>query len=181
MDEQDGNIIIEVDDVEFGAQKETKPTVRVLSFCLGAERYCINITDAKEVFKPVLVTRIPGAPSFISGVTNFHGAVLPLVDIRYFFGLDQKEGLAAARVIVTDAGPDIIGIVVDGVGEALDIEEASIQPPLATIKGRLAEFTKGQAQSGGEILVLLDLKKILNCEEIENFKKDGKKAKEKMS
>ena len=56
--------------------------------------------------------------------------------------------------------------MVDDVDEALDIEEASIQPPLATIKGKLAEFTKGQAQLGNEIVVLLELSKILGCEEM---------------
>ena len=98
------------------------------------------------------------------------GAAVPLVDIRYFLGLGQKEGLAGTKVIVTDVGHNIVGVMVDDVDEALDIEEASIQPPLATIKGKLAEFSKGQVQLGNEIVVLLELKKILNCEEIENLK-----------
>jgi purine-binding chemotaxis protein CheW len=171
MDEEQDRIIIEVDDAEFDAQKEAKKTVRVLSFSLGTEHYCINITDAKEVFKPASITRIPNTPAFIVGITNLHGAAIPLVDVRYFLGLQQKEGLAGTKVIVTDVGHDIVGVMVDDVDEALDIEEASIQPPLATIKGKLADFTKGQVQLGDEIVVLLELKKILNCEEIENLKK----------
>jgi len=173
MDEQQDHIIIEVDDSEFDAQKEAKPTIRVLSFRLGTEHYCINITDAKEVFKPISITRIPNTPAFIVGVTNLHGAAIPLIDIRYFLGLEQRESLAGTKVIVTDVEPDIVGVMVDDVDEALDIEEVSIQPPLATIKGKLAEYTKGQVQLGGEIVVLLELKKILNCEEIENLKKEG--------
>ncbi|MCX5665654.1 MAG: chemotaxis protein CheW [Candidatus Omnitrophica bacterium] len=171
MDEEQDHIIIEVDDSEFDAQKEAKDAVRVLSFRLGTEHYCIHITDAKEVFKPASITRIPNTPAFIVGITNLHGAAIPLIDIRYFLGLHQKEGLAGTKVIVTDVGHNIIGIMVDDVDEALDIEEASIQPPLATIKGKLADFTKGQVQLGPEIVVLLELKKILNCEEIENLKK----------
>lgn len=171
MDEEQDRVIIEVDDDEFDAQREAKKTVRVLSFSLGTEHYCINITDAKEVFKPISITRIPNAPAFVIGVTNLHGVPMPLVDIRYFLGLGQKEGLAGTKVIVTDVGRNIVGVIVDDVDEALDIEEASIQPPLATIKGKLADFTKGQVQLGSEIVVLLELKKILNCEEIENLKK----------
>ena len=173
MDEQQDRIVIEVDDDEFDAQKEAKPTVRALSFRLGTEHYCINITDAKEVFRPVSITRIPNTPVFIAGVTNLHGAAIPLVDIRYFLGLEQKEGLFGTKVIVTDVGHNVVGVIVDDVDEALDIEEASIQPPLATIKGKLAEFTKGQVQLGDEIVILLELKKILNCEEIKNLKKRG--------
>ena len=167
----DDKIVIEVDDSEFDAQKEAKKTVRMLSFRLGTEHYCIDITDAKEVFRPVSITRIPNSPAFILGVTNLHGAAIPLVDIRYFLGLEQKEGLAGTKAIVTDIKSNMIGVMVDDVDEALDIEEDMIQPPLATIKGRLAEFTKGQVQSGSEIIVLLELGKILGCEEMESLKK----------
>ena len=165
MDDQD-RIIIEVDDSEFDARKETIDAIRALSFRLGTEHYCINITDAKEVFKPVSITRIPNTPAFIVGVTNLHGAAIPLIDIRYFLGLEQKEGLAGTKVIVTDVGSNLVGVMVDDVDEALDIEEGSIQPPLATIKGKLAEFTKGQAQLGADIVVLLELKKILTGMEV---------------
>jgi Chemotaxis signal transduction protein len=151
--ENQEKIIIDADDSEFDSQKEAKPTIRVLSFRLGTEHYCINITDAREVFKPVSITRIPNTPAFIVGVTNLHGRAIPLIDIRYFLGLGQKEGLAGTKVIVTDAGHNVVGVMVDDVDETLDIEEALIQPPLATIKGKLAEFTKGQMQLGTEILV----------------------------
>jgi len=172
MDEKQDRIIIESDDGEFDAKKESGKTVRVLSFRLGAERYCVNITDAKEVFKPASITRIPNTPPFIVGVANLHGAPIPLIDIRYFLGLEQKEGLFGTKAIVTDVRSNIIGIMVDHVDEALDIEEDLIQPPLATIKGQLAEFTKGQARIGTEIIVLLELGKILGCGELENLKKE---------
>lgn len=169
----DDKIIIEVDDTEFDAQKEALKTIRVLSFRLGTERYCINITDAKEVFRPLSITRIPNTPAFIVGITNIHGVAIPLIDIRYFLGLQQKEGLSGGKIIVTDIGNNIVGMVVDGVDEALDIAEDSIQPPLVTIKGKPADFTKGQVQLDNEIVVLLDIKKVLGCQEIENLKKGG--------
>jgi len=171
MDDQD-KIIIEVDDSDLEARKEAKKTVRVLSFRLGTEHYCIEITDAREVFKPNFITRVPNTPGFVMGVTNLHGEIIPLLDIRYFLGLEQKEGLGGTKAITTDAGGGLIGVVVDDVDEARDIEEESVQPPLATIKGRLAEFTKGQIELEKEILILIDLKKILNCEEIEHLRKE---------
>ncbi|MFA6320361.1 MAG: chemotaxis protein CheW [Candidatus Omnitrophota bacterium] len=170
MDEQD-KVIIEVSEEEFEAMREVKKTVRVLSFSLGSEHYCIDITDAKEVFRPSAITKVPNAPAFIFGITNIHGEIIPLIDIRYFLGLASKEGLGSTKVIVTDVMASHVGVVVDEVNEAIDIEEDSIQPPLATIKGSLAVFTKGQVQIGNDIIVLLDLKKILNCKEMENLKK----------
>lgn len=174
MDDQD-RIIIEVDENEFDEQKAARPMLRVLSFRLGTEHYCVDITDAKEVFKPGSVTRVPNVPGFVTGVTNLHGEIVPLVDIRYFLGLEQKEGLGGTKAIATDVKGTLIGIIVDDVDDARDIESEKVQPPLATIKGRLAEFTKGQVELNKEILILIDLKKILNCEEIENLKKGDKK------
>ena len=170
MDDKD-KIIIEVDDSGIDEQKEAKPTIRVLSFRLSPERYCINITDAKEVFKPSSITKTPNMPPFVVGVTSLHGEIIPLIDIRYFLGLEQKEGLGSTKAIVTDIKGHPMGIMADDVDNALEIEEESVQPPLATIKGRLALFTKGQIELGSDILVLLELKNILNCEEMENLKK----------
>jgi purine-binding chemotaxis protein CheW len=170
MDEQD-KVIIEVDESELEAQKEAKKTNRVLSFRLGTEHYCIDITDAKEVFKPLFMTRVPNTPGFVMGVTNLHGEIIPLIDIRYFLGLEQKEGLGGTKVITTDVKGSLIGVMVDDVDEARDIIEESIQPPLATIKGRLAEFTKGQVELNKEILIMIDLERIMNCEEINGLKK----------
>lgn len=170
MEDKD-KIIIETDEDAFGNEAEPKNTVRVLSFKLGNENYAIGITDAKEVFRPSHITKVPNTPSFIVGVTNLHGEIIPLIDIRYILGLGQKEGLGGTKAIVTDIKTNLIGIMVDEIGEAVDMEEDSIQPPLATIKGSLAAFTKGQIRLGSEILVLLELKKIMGCNEIENLKK----------
>jgi len=169
--EEDNKIIIEIDEDEFESREEKKKTIRVLSFLLGGEKYCVQITDAKEVFGVSFVTKVPNAPQFVVGVANLHGAIIPIIDIRYFLGLERKEGLGNTKAIVSDVCNSNIGFVVDGVGEAMDIEEDSIQPPLATIKGRLRDFTRGQMQIGEDIIIILELKKILKCEEIESLKK----------
>lgn len=169
MDEKD-KVIIEIDADEFEAGAGAKPSLRVLAFRIGSEHYGIKISDAKAVFKPASITKVPNAPDFVLGLTNLHGEIVPLVDIRYFLGLGQKEGLAGTKAITTDIKKSLLGVIVDDVEGALDIEESSVQPPLATIKGRLAEFTIGQAELGGKILVLLDLKKILVSDEMEKLK-----------
>ena len=64
-------------------------------------------------------------------------------------------------------------IMVDKIEDTVDIEEAAIQPPLSTLKGKLAGYTKGQVQLGKNILILLDLAKVLKNEEIESLRKGG--------
>ena len=112
--EESNKIIIEVDENELDSRREAKRYVRVLAFRLGDERYAIEISNAKEVFKVGPVTRMPNAPQFVVGVTNLHGEVIPLIDISYFLGLSRKEGLGGTKAVVTDVSAGgLIGIVVD--------------------------------------------------------------------
>ena len=173
MPKGEKKIIIEVDENELLEQENKKETVRVLSFSLGGEGYCIKIAQAKEVIKSPPVTKVPNTPQFVVGVINLRGEIISVVDIRYFFGLEQKEKTKDIRVIISDAAGSPVGIIIDKIKDTINIEKESIQPPLSTIKGKLAEYTEGQVQLKKEILTLLDLEKVLRCEEMENLRKGG--------
>ena len=153
-----------------GAQKKC---VRLLTFSLDNENYCIPLIQAKEVIEPQIITRVPNSPDFIVGVINLRGEITAVLDIRHFFGLNENEKSEKARIIITDVTGSCIGVVVDSVKAIVDIEEEAIQPPLATLKGNLAEYTKGEVRLGSDIFALLDLKKILTNEAINDFKKGG--------
>jgi len=165
-------IIIEAD--EDGGEKErSSDFVRVLAFSLGEENYCLRIEEAKEAVNLSPITRVPNTPDFVLGVINLRGEVIPLIDLRYFLSLAPSEKKGTGAVIVTDAIGESVGILVDGINGTLKIEEDAIQPPLATIKGKVAEYTKGQAEIDEQILVLLDFEKILSCDEIKELTRGG--------
>lgn len=166
MKEKKDKIIIESREEECSGDEGAKETTRVLPFSLGGENYCIGIKEAMEIVKLPAITKVPNTPNFILGVINLHGKIITLIDIRYFFGLEGPKRIKDERVIVTDLAGDLAAILVDKVKGTIDINVELIQPPLATIKGELAEYTKGEIQIDNEILILLDLAKILNCEEI---------------
>jgi len=166
-------VILEVDDAELAEEKEEKKTVRVLAFSLGDENYCIEISQAKEVIKLVATTRVPNTPSFVVGIANLRGDIITVLDIRYFFGLEKKEKKDEITALITDIGGSSVGIMVDRIEDTVDIEETAIQPPLSTLAGKLAGYTKGQVQIGKNILILLDLAKVLKNEEIESLRKGG--------
>mgnify|MGYP003798230989 CR=1 FL=1 len=165
---------IYIEDDEVFEEKRTKKTVRVLVFSLGDESYCVDVREAREVTRMPETSRVPNVPSFVLGVTNFRGEILSVLDLHYFFGVPQKGKTKEARVIVSDASGGKIGLMVDGVNDTLEIEEERIQEPLATLRGRLAEFTKGQIPLGKGILIFLDFEKILECDEIRNLRKGEK-------
>lgn len=162
-------IIIESEDRPF-EEKVAKDTLRVLAFSLNEENYCIEITEAKKVFTPGIVTRVPNAAPFIKGVTNLHGTIIPLIDIRPFLGLAGGEVTQTSKTILAEVKDGLVGIVVDKIFEAREIEKDSIQPPLATLKGKMLELTLGQVQSKSGVMALLDLNKIFGLEE---FKYQG--------
>ncbi len=147
-------------------EKRAKNKLRVLGFRLNEENYCVEITEAVKVFAPGLVSRVPNAVPFIKGLTNLHGTIVPLIDIRPFLGLAGGEVTQSSKVIITELKDGWVGLVVDKIFEAREIEKDSIQPPLATLQGKPSELTLGQLQSDWGIMALLDLKKILGLEEI---------------
>ena len=164
-------IIIETDDFQDESSDSKKNSIRVLAFSLGGENYCAEIHQIRSVVRVESITRIPNAPDFVVGVTNLRGQILPVIDIRSFFGLAQKKRTEKSRVIVSDVTGSAIGIMVDEVRQAMEIDETLIQPPLATVSEKLAAYTKGQVEVQDAIIIILDFEKVLRSEEIERIRK----------
>ena len=164
-------IIIETDEFQDEYSDSKKNSIRVLAFGLGGENYCAEIHQIRSVVRVESITRIPNAPDFVVGVTNLRGQILPVIDIRSFFGLAQKKRTEKSRVIVSDVTGSAIGIMVDEVRQAMEIDETLIQPPLATVSEKLAAYTKGQVEVQDAIIIILDFEKVLRSEEIERIRK----------
>lgn len=165
-------IILDADEENALSQaKEKIKSIRVLVFSLGKENYCIEIKQAKEVINLPQITRVPNVPEFITGIINLRGEIVALLDPHYFFGVAKNEKMQESKIIITDAAGFTVGLLVDEIDDALDIEESLIQPPLATLNEKLASYTKGNIQFGDRILIFLDLAKVLNNAEINNLKK----------
>lgn len=173
MADEINKIIVEIDEGQI-EDTEKKEIIRVLSFWLAGEYYCIDLKSAKEVIKIPQITRIPTAPQFIMGVINLRGEVVPIVDIRYFFGLKEAEITNASRLVITDFKKTPVGVLIDRINEPIDVEIPSIQPPLATLRGKLAEYVLGQVQIEQEIMGILDLEKILDCDELQVLNKGSR-------
>ena len=142
-------------------------SIRLISFALGGESYCVDINDLKEVVKLPPVTRVPNTPDSVVGVTNLRGEILSILDIRHLFGLAENGITDDSRLLVADMDGGVIGILVDGMRQTMDVRETDIQPPLKTLKGVMADHTRGHVRRDDDILVFLDLEKILSSQKIE--------------
>ncbi len=170
MDDQE-KIYIESEDDGFYEKPNLKKLLRVLVFMLGKESYCVDIRQIKEVVKMPETTRVPNVPSFVLGAANFRGEIISVLDMHYFFGVEPQGKPRDVRVLVTDIAGGPVGFWVDCVKDTVEIDEDEVQSPLATLKGNLAISTRGQVAYGEDILVFLDLEKILLCDEMRHLRK----------
>ena len=157
--------------MEEAAPENSK--IRVLAFKLGRENYCADIRQIKEVVKAASVTEVPNTPDLIAGVMNLRGQIITLVDLRRFFSSPAPLIKQSASVIISDVTKSTAGLIVDDTKESIDIEVSDIQPPLETLGENLLRYTKGQVQHNSEMMAVIDLKAVLESEEINRIRKGG--------
>jgi len=148
-----------------------------LTFQLGGEMFAVDILHVKEIIEYGSVTEIPMMPVFIRGVINLRGSVVPVVDLSARFGARRTEvGRRTCIVIIEVSDGTIeqdVGLVVDSVSEVLDISEADIEPPPSFGARIRADFIAGMAKMQGTFVILLDIDKVLDANEIADLALGG--------
>jgi purine-binding chemotaxis protein CheW len=136
-----------------------------LSFKLGAEEYGIDILRVQEIRGYEPPTRIANAPAFIKGVVNLRGVIVPIVDMRVRFGLDDVQYNSFTVVIILNVGSRTVGMVVDSVSDVLVLEPSQIKPA-PDFNGRIdASYITGlgTVKSGDteRMLILMDIESLM--------------------
>ncbi len=142
------------------------PTVQVVCFVVAGSIYALDIMRIKEIIRPVPITRVPLAPSFVEGIVELRGAFLPLIDLRRRFGLEPRAAGAGgdrSKYVIVGLEGRIVGLAVDDVADRRQIVESEIKPPPAL--GMASRFFAGLVKSDGEVVMILDLDAILSDEE----------------
>jgi purine-binding chemotaxis protein CheW len=138
---------------------------QLVVFQLGAELYGVEISRVHEIIRLQAVTRVPRSPSFVEGVINLRGKVIPVVDLRRRFGLVSAEHTRASRIVVVEIGDQVVGIIVDAVSEVLRVSGATIEPPSPVVAGVDSEYIHGIAKLPERLVILLDLDRVLARDE----------------
>lgn len=137
-----------------------------LVFSLGEEEYAIDILKVQEIRGYENVTRIANAPDFIKGVTNLRGVIVPIVDLRIKFHLENVEYGGQTVVIVVNVADRIVGIVVDGVSDVMTLTPEQIKPAPEFGVTLSSDFLSGLGSLEDRMLVLVDIDKLLTSEEM---------------
>ena len=140
-----------------------------LTFILGSETYGIDILRVQEIKGWEATTQIPNMPSYVKGVINLRGLVIPIVDLRQRFNIKDHPSYDASTVVIIiqviqpDASNKSIGIVVDGVSDVHDIDLSTLQPsPKFSRDGIDSNYIKGLASLDGKMVIVLGVDSLVS-------------------
>lgn len=141
---------------------------KYLTFNLAEEEYGIGILRVKEIIGMMSITSVPQTPIFVKGVINLRGKVIPVVDLRLKFGIQEMDYTDRTSIIVMEVGKPSesmqIGIVVDSVSEVVNIKDEDTEDT-PTFGTKLdTDYILGMAKMEGSVKILLDMDKVLNAE-----------------
>jgi purine-binding chemotaxis protein CheW len=142
---------------------------KYLSFALGGEVYGLEILKVQEINGIIDITRVPRTPDYVRGVINLRGRVIPVIDLRAKFEMEQVENTERTCIIVVqldrDEGCSTMGIVVDDVSEVMTITEEQISPPPEFGDDVDADIIIGMGKLEDQVVILLDIQKVLAGDE----------------
>ena len=152
---------------------------QLVTFFLDKEEYGLRIMAVQEINRLEAITDIPKAPSFIDGVTNLRGNIIPVLNIRNLFGLAPRENDDKSRIIIVDIGGSKTGILVDQVNEVMRLSKNDIDATPAIISGSGNQFMDGicKLDGGDRMISMLNISNLLDGDEFADFTSMGEPEK----
>ena len=143
---------------------------KYLTFSLADEEYGIGILKIKEIIGMMEVTSVPKTPEFVKGVINLRGKVIPVIDLRLRFSMEEEKYTERTCIIVVETegqmGTILMGIVVDAVSEVMNIKGEDIEKTPNFGAKLSTEYILGMAKNDGKVKILLDIDKVLSSSEL---------------
>jgi purine-binding chemotaxis protein CheW len=141
------------------------PAHQVLTFCLGSETYAVDILLVQEIRGWTPVTRLPQAPTYLLGMLNLRGSIVPVIDLRIRFGLEQAPFTPLTVIVVlavqTSSGHREFGLVVDSVSDVVDIDAADLKETPSMGSKTSVDLIKGLAAIADRMVILLNVDELI--------------------
>ena len=139
----------------------------MVGFTIGDEEFCVDILKVQEIIRMVKITHMPNAPTYVEGIINLRGKVIPVIDFRKRMNFPQADQIneQAQRIVVVSFGKTLVGIIVDKVSHVMKISPEQITQTSEVIQGHESECLMGVGRVGEKLIVLLDLDKMFQQEE----------------
>jgi purine-binding chemotaxis protein CheW len=161
------------------SEKSVEDELKYLMFYLNQEHYGIPILKVNEIIGLMTITPIPKTPNFLKGIINLRGKIIPVLDLRIKFSMeerayDEQTCIIIVEVFISDI-KRVIGIVVDKVAEVVKVYRSDIELPPQYGQESDGGFLTGVGKVKDKVVMLLDIERIVNCKEMAEFIKGHEK------
>jgi purine-binding chemotaxis protein CheW len=140
-------------------------TTQLATFMVEGHEYALDIMRIKEIIVPLRITPVPRAPAFLEGVIELRGAIIPVVDLRKRFGLAAPAPTRATKYIIVAIDRNIVGLVVDAVGEVVRAPAGELRPPPPLVANDGPSPFAAVCRHAGRLIMVLDLDRVLTSHE----------------
>ena len=147
---------------------------QLVTFQLGEELYAINIMDVKEIVRVQEIRVLPNAPSYVEGIFNLRGEIIPIINLHKRFHLKKaftsEEDELLSGFIIIEVDKMKLGVIIDRISRVVSIEKENIQPPPQMLTGIGAEYIQGVVrQEEGGYLIILNIRDLFNPRELQKI------------
>nr|WP_320133047.1 chemotaxis protein CheW [uncultured Holophaga sp.] len=145
--------------------QDVVPSGQLVTFSLDGVEFGLDIDRVQEITPRTGITPVPGAPSFVLGVQNVRGMIIPVLDSRLRFHLAPQEPTAKTRIIILDLAGQPTGLQVDSVADVVRLEDMTIRDTPPLVAGVRSDYLAGMVTVGKRLITLIDLDRILDSSE----------------
>lgn len=151
--------------IELAESEANDSIIQLVTFHLDGEIYGIDVMQIQEVLRVTEIAPVPGAPPYVLGIFNLRGNVVTVIDTRGRFSLPPGEITDSTRIVIIESEKQVVGILVDGVAEVVELNTDSIDPAPNVGDDESSRYIQGVATLDDKLLIVVDLNKLLTEDE----------------
>lgn len=157
--------------VKVSESNQHDELIQLVSFMLANEEYGVEVLKVREIIRMPTITKMPNTPSYVEGIINLRGKVIPIISMRKRFGLIEGDISSQTRIMVMDVAGTLTGFIVDAVSEVIRIHSSEIQPPPSMVVsgGIDQEFITGVFNHTERLLIIMDVDRMFTEYERDSF------------
>ena len=144
----------------------TDAVQQLVTFRLGDDQFAVDIFVVERVLRYTAPAVVPNLPSWIDGILQYGGRVVPLIDLRTRFGMPRLDPRPEHRILVLAIGEELLGVTVDSVHEVISVTSEDIASPPPLFRGLNAEYLRGLVHTEGSMIIFLDVARVLTSSEL---------------
>lgn len=140
--------------------------LQLVTFTIG-EHYGVPISQVQEIIRVGMITKVPNTLPYMEGVINLRGRILPVLNLRKRLQLPEKDITKESRIVVTEIGDKVIGLLVDAVSHVMKVPAGFVDSPPEEVLEVDTDYVTGVGKLDDRLVILLDLERLLQREKID--------------